>query len=178
MGDRAAACPVSVSVMFRPSQIVSAQSLEAQAASIADIIGLLLPPVNFCGIASNYLKRLSIPRIRFLSRCVSYRTGQCLASYICRRTSSGFPPVLIQSYQIDTKATTEELLKNLEAKYYEVAVETHECEKDLLPYLLHGKDEIFAGLDEASADATYITVDNLWNSYPKEERFSSIHVLQ
>jgi len=44
-----------------------------------------------------------------------------------------------------------------------------ECEKDLLSYLLHGKHEIFAGLDKASADDTYRSVNNLWNSYPKDE---------
>lgn len=58
---------------------------------------------------------------------------------------------------------------SLDPNFPECSFSFAECEKDLLPYLLHGKDEIFAGLDEASADATYITVDNLWNSYPKEE---------
>ncbi|CAL9224781.1 unnamed protein product, partial [Arabidopsis halleri] len=52
--------------IFRPILIVSAQRLEAQAASIADIIGLPLSPVNFYGIASNYLKRLSIPNDKVL----------------------------------------------------------------------------------------------------------------
>ncbi|KAL9285327.1 hypothetical protein AtEden1_Chr4g0273171 [Arabidopsis thaliana] len=46
-----------------------------------------------------------------------------------------------------------------------------ECEKDLLSYLLHGKHEIFSGLDKASADDTYRSVNNLWNSYPKDEEF-------
>ncbi|VYS61484.1 unnamed protein product [Arabidopsis thaliana] len=36
-------------------------------------------------------------------------------------------------------------------------------------YLLHGENDIFAGLEEASADDTY--TDNLWNSYMKDEGF-------
>jgi len=32
---------------------------------------------------------------------------------------------------------------------------------------LHGENDIFAGLEEASADDTY--TDNLWNSYMKDE---------
>lgn len=66
MGKRSAACPVEASKMFRPFQIVSAQMLEARAALIADVIGLPLPPVNFYGIATNYLKRLSIPEDKIL----------------------------------------------------------------------------------------------------------------
>ncbi|VVA92444.1 unnamed protein product [Arabis nemorensis] len=60
------ACPVPISVMFRPQTIVSAQMLEVRAALIADIIGMPLPPVNFYGIASNYLQRLSIPEDKVL----------------------------------------------------------------------------------------------------------------
>lgn len=42
-------------------------------------------------------------------------------------------------------------------------------EKDLFSYLLHGKNEMVTGLVEASADDTYKTADNLWNSYPEDE---------
>ncbi|KAK8685334.1 hypothetical protein V6N13_041337 [Hibiscus sabdariffa] len=47
--------------MFRPAHAYSAQQLESLAATIAQCIGLILPPVNFYGIASTYLKKLSIP---------------------------------------------------------------------------------------------------------------------
>ncbi|XP_006395748.2 TATA box-binding protein-associated factor RNA polymerase I subunit B [Eutrema salsugineum] len=68
---------------------------------------------------------------------------------------------------------TEELLKNLEANY-DVAAESVEYEKDLLSYLSHGKNEVFAGLVEAAADDTYRTVDSLWKGYTKDEVKSCI----
>ncbi|KDP41196.1 hypothetical protein JCGZ_15603 [Jatropha curcas] len=56
-----AACPISSSLMFRPSQTVPVQNLEPMAARIAESIGLHLPPVNFYKIAARYLKKLSLP---------------------------------------------------------------------------------------------------------------------
>ncbi|XP_010691467.2 TATA box-binding protein-associated factor RNA polymerase I subunit B [Beta vulgaris subsp. vulgaris] len=53
-------CPVTASSMFRPSEL-PLQKLESLAASIAQTVGLSLPPVNFYGIASRYLKQLSLP---------------------------------------------------------------------------------------------------------------------
>ncbi|KAE8732041.1 importin beta-2 subunit family protein [Hibiscus syriacus] len=47
--------------MFRPAHAYSAQQLESLAATIAQCIGLNLPPLNFYEIASRYLKELSIP---------------------------------------------------------------------------------------------------------------------
>ncbi|KAF2291913.1 hypothetical protein GH714_036086 [Hevea brasiliensis] len=55
------ACPISSTLMFRPSQTVPIQKLESMAATIAESIGLHLPPVNFYEIASCYLKKLSLP---------------------------------------------------------------------------------------------------------------------
>ncbi|CAH8273544.1 unnamed protein product [Arabidopsis lyrata] len=199
MGDRSAACPVSVSVMFKPSQIVSAQRLEAQVASIADIIGLPLPPVNFYAIASNYLERLSIPKEKVLDLVRLLHNWSMPSDLYLSKNELRLPTRvyvmsiiivairmlyningfgvweqslgLLDASEEDVTKATEELLKNLETKYHEVAAETVEHEKDLLSYLLHGKNEIFAGLEEASADDTYRTVDNLWNSYPKDQEF-------
>ncbi|BFG15565.1 hypothetical protein CerSpe_018390 [Prunus speciosa] len=61
LGRPSRACPISSSLMFRPSESVPVQKLEALAASIAESIGLHLPPVNFFAIASRYLKKLSLP---------------------------------------------------------------------------------------------------------------------
>ncbi|KAA8529425.1 hypothetical protein F0562_033776 [Nyssa sinensis] len=61
IGPPSKACPIRSIVMFRPSQAIPLQKLESQAASIAQIIGLELPPVNFYLIASRYLKQLSLP---------------------------------------------------------------------------------------------------------------------
>ncbi|BFG30540.1 hypothetical protein CerSpe_168140 [Prunus speciosa] len=61
LGRPSRACPISSSLMFRPSESVPVQKLEALAASIAESIGLHLPPVNFFAIASRYLKTLSLP---------------------------------------------------------------------------------------------------------------------
>ncbi|KAK8548951.1 hypothetical protein V6N12_061852 [Hibiscus sabdariffa] len=53
--------PLSLRSMFRPAHAYSAQQLESLAATVAQCIGLNLPHVNFYGIASRYLKELSIP---------------------------------------------------------------------------------------------------------------------
>ncbi|CAL1379235.1 unnamed protein product [Linum trigynum] len=60
------ACPISSSLMFRPSQPVPFQKLEAMAASISELIGLSLPPVNFYAVASCYLNQLSVPGEKIL----------------------------------------------------------------------------------------------------------------
>ncbi|CAI0426880.1 unnamed protein product [Linum tenue] len=60
------ACPISSSLMFRPSQPVPFQKLEAMAASIAELIGLSLPPVNFYAVASSFLNQLSVPGEKIL----------------------------------------------------------------------------------------------------------------
>ena len=67
IGHPSSACPLSSSFMFRPSQAVPLQKLEAQAASIAESIGLHLPPVNFYAIAFRYLEQLFLPVEKILS---------------------------------------------------------------------------------------------------------------
>ncbi|XP_057981358.1 TATA box-binding protein-associated factor RNA polymerase I subunit B-like [Malania oleifera] len=66
IGPPTSSCPLSSSVMFRPSQPVPLQKLESQAASIAQSIGLDLPPVNFYAIAYRYLMQLSLPAEKIL----------------------------------------------------------------------------------------------------------------
>ncbi|KAD2393677.1 hypothetical protein R6Q59_012024 [Mikania micrantha] len=61
IGPPTNACPLSSSRMFRPIQAIPIQKLESLAASIAQSIGLELPPVNFYAIVSRYLKQLSLP---------------------------------------------------------------------------------------------------------------------
>ncbi|XP_042981304.1 TATA box-binding protein-associated factor RNA polymerase I subunit B [Carya illinoinensis] len=61
IGRPSSACPVNSNVMFRPSQALPFQKLESMAASIAQSIGLNLPPVNFYAIASRYLQKLCLP---------------------------------------------------------------------------------------------------------------------
>ncbi|CAA7055807.1 unnamed protein product [Microthlaspi erraticum] len=231
MGARSAACPVEARIMFGVDEIISAQSLESRAASVADIIGLVLPPVDLNGIASNYLKRLdvskekvldlvrriqrwSMPSDLYLSKN-KHRlpTRVCVMSILIvairmiyningfgvweRSLGGGLvdgddvseaeadSPVhdddddeVSERRSVDdaelpdvTEATeyeTEELLKNLEMKYYEIAAETPVHKKDLLSFLSHGKNELFAGFEAASADDTYRNVDNLWNGYKKK----------
>lgn len=38
-----------------------------------------------------------------------------------------------------------------------------------MSFLSHGKNELFAGVEAASADDTYRNVDNLWNGYQKKQ---------
>ncbi|KAL5553845.1 hypothetical protein UlMin_041246 [Ulmus minor] len=61
IGQPPKTCPVSSSIMFRPTVSVTAQILESRAACIAKSIGLALPSVNFYAIASRYLQKLSLP---------------------------------------------------------------------------------------------------------------------
>ncbi|XP_030449587.1 TATA box-binding protein-associated factor RNA polymerase I subunit B [Syzygium oleosum] len=61
IGPPSAACPLSSNLMFRPSQEVPSQKLEAMAASIALSIGLDVPPVNFYAICCRYLNQLCLP---------------------------------------------------------------------------------------------------------------------
>ncbi|XP_004291537.1 PREDICTED: TATA box-binding protein-associated factor RNA polymerase I subunit B-like [Fragaria vesca subsp. vesca] len=60
-GQPSRACPISSSLMFRPSESVPVQKLESLAASVAGFIGLDLPPVNFYAIASRFLNKLALP---------------------------------------------------------------------------------------------------------------------
>lgn len=71
IGAPSSACPLSSSLMFRPSESVSSQKLESLAASIAQVIGLELPPINFYRIASRYLEKLSLPEDRILPQALS-----------------------------------------------------------------------------------------------------------
>ncbi|KAF8111591.1 hypothetical protein N665_0074s0118 [Sinapis alba] len=206
MGERTAACPVGASVMFSPDEIVSAQNLEAQAASIADVIGLVLPPVNFHGIALNYLKRLSVPEDKVIdlvrlwampSEIYLSRSEHRLPTRVCVMSIlivairmlyniNGFgmwEQSLVEESSDDdgelmqvkkaSEFDTKELMKTLEKKYNELDAETAaDFENDLCSYLSHGKNEIFTGLEAASADDTYRTVGKLWNSYQKEDEES------
>lgn len=63
---RSSVCSLSASFMFRPSEVVPVQKLEAMAAQVADTVGLDLPPVNFHAIAARYLNQLSLPIERIL----------------------------------------------------------------------------------------------------------------
>lgn len=81
MGYPSSACPISSSVMFRPQRAVSVQKLESFAASIAQFIGLELPPVNFYAIAYRYLQKLSLSVEKILP-------------YACRIYEWSMPPNL------------------------------------------------------------------------------------
>ncbi|KAK3443018.1 hypothetical protein EUGRSUZ_B03444 [Eucalyptus grandis] len=80
-GPPSAACPLSSNLMFRPSQAVPPQNLEATAASIALSIGLYLPPVNFYAICSCYLNQLCLP-------------AEKIFPYACRIQEWSMPPDL------------------------------------------------------------------------------------
>ncbi|KAK2969004.1 hypothetical protein RJ640_007869 [Escallonia rubra] len=66
IGPPSNACPISASRMFRPMQAIPLQKLESLAASVAQKIGLKLPPVNFYAIASRFLRKLSLPVAKIL----------------------------------------------------------------------------------------------------------------
>ncbi|KAK6931228.1 hypothetical protein RJ641_003021 [Dillenia turbinata] len=60
LGKYTRACPFPSSFMFKPQYSISPQKLVSQAASIAQSIGLHMPPVNFHAIASRYLRLLCL----------------------------------------------------------------------------------------------------------------------
>lgn len=66
IGRPSSACPISSNVMFKPSQALPFQKLESLAASVAQSIGLDLPPVNFYAIACRYLQKLCLPTEKIL----------------------------------------------------------------------------------------------------------------
>ncbi|GAB2262919.1 hypothetical protein Droror1_Dr00003916 [Drosera rotundifolia] len=70
LGRTGRGCPLTASYMFRPSHPVSLMKLESMAGSIAECIGLNLPPVNFNAIASRYLRQLSLPVEKILPYAV------------------------------------------------------------------------------------------------------------
>ncbi|KAL4393049.1 hypothetical protein AHAS_Ahas02G0013100 [Arachis hypogaea] len=66
LGRPSSACPISSGVMLMPQRVLMVLKLETFAASIAQFIGLELPPVNFFGIVHRYLQRLSLPSEKIL----------------------------------------------------------------------------------------------------------------
>ncbi|XP_050213695.1 TATA box-binding protein-associated factor RNA polymerase I subunit B-like [Mercurialis annua] len=86
------ACPITSSLMFRPSKTVPVQKLEPMAAAIAESIGLHLPPVNFYGIASRYLKVLVLQEEKILP-------------YACRIYEWSMPPDLWLSTNVSRRPT-------------------------------------------------------------------------
>ncbi|CAK8576647.1 unnamed protein product [Lathyrus sativus] len=79
MGNPSSACPISSSYMFRPHRALSVHKLESYASSIAQFIGLELPPVNFYALAYRYLEKLSLPVEKILP-------------YACRIYEWSMPP--------------------------------------------------------------------------------------
>ncbi|XP_058746391.1 TATA box-binding protein-associated factor RNA polymerase I subunit B-like [Vicia villosa] len=82
------ACPISSSYMFRPKRALSVYKLESHASSIAQFIGLELPPVNFYALAYRYLENLSLPVEKILP-------------YACRIYEWSMPPDLWLSLSKD-----------------------------------------------------------------------------
>lgn len=88
IGQPSSACPISSSVMFRPQRAVPVPKLEEFAASIAQFIGLELPPLNFYAIARRYLQKLLLPIEKILP-------------YACRIHEWSMPPDLWLSLSRD-----------------------------------------------------------------------------
>jgi len=66
LGSSLQDCPFDVRQLFRPVRVIGAWQLEAAAGSIAQRVGLGLPPVNFYAISQRCLKDLSLPIDRIL----------------------------------------------------------------------------------------------------------------
>ncbi|CAI0426876.1 unnamed protein product [Linum tenue] len=138
----------SSSLMFRPSQPVPFQKLEAMAASIAELIGLSLPPVNFYAVASSFLNQLD----------TGYLSDEM--------PDSGEKMVINERVVQGLKFDSGELLRNLESKYSEIG-EPCEFAKDLPSYLQYCNDVVFAGGGSSSQDQREEEelIEKLWNYY-------------
>ncbi|XP_028803131.1 TATA box-binding protein-associated factor RNA polymerase I subunit B-like [Neltuma alba] len=70
MGPSNSSCPIDFNQMFKPSRDVLPQKIETLAATIADFIGLEMPPVNFFEIASRYIRQLKLPYEKILPKAM------------------------------------------------------------------------------------------------------------
>ncbi|CAI0451155.1 unnamed protein product [Linum tenue] len=220
------ACPISSALMFRPCKSIPVQKLERMAASIAESIGLNLPPVNFHAVACCYLNRLSVPSKKILPHaCRIYEwsmpPGLWLSTNELRLPSrvsvmsilivairilyningfgawerslskgvlsgvrgdggkdNGYPLHEVadssenlvkneKDVQI-SEFDSEELLRNLEAKY--------KFAKDLTSYLQYCKDVVFAGVGSSLRKAQWKQeeeelIDKLWDFYQNAEDY-------
>ncbi|RVW25402.1 TATA box-binding protein-associated factor RNA polymerase I subunit B [Vitis vinifera] len=183
IGPPSSPCPLSSSFMFRPSEAIPLQKLEAQAASIADFIGLHLPPVNFYAIAFRYLEQLFLPVERYFHMLAVYMSGQCLltcdnikmmdgakqGSPLHDLNGSNEEPVTNSSHAQKSEFDATELLCNLDARYDEL-IDTYEYSKDLPTYLQYCKDVVFAGLELPFEDhEEEKIIEQLWEFYQNQK---------
>ncbi|KAG9448370.1 hypothetical protein H6P81_014498 [Aristolochia fimbriata] len=72
IGSPSRTCPFSSRSMFRPPRAITSWQIESLAGSIAQTIGLRLPPVNFFLICSRFLNQLLLPVEKILpqARCI------------------------------------------------------------------------------------------------------------
>ncbi|KAK2381677.1 TATA box-binding protein-associated factor RNA polymerase I subunit B [Trifolium repens] len=177
MGHPTIACPISSSYMFRPQRALLVHKLESHASSLAQFIGLQLPPVNFYALAYRCLKKLSLPVEKILPyacRIYEWSISPDLLSlskdYFRLPTHVCVVSVLIVAIRIlyNINARSTGLLKHLHAIYIEIA-DTHEYSKDWPTYLKYCKDGVFVGLEPSYAHEEQNMMENLWKHYQNEE---------
>ncbi|XLR09588.1 hypothetical protein S83_037526 [Arachis hypogaea] len=94
LGRPSSACPISSGVMLMPQRVLMVLKLETFAASIAQFIGLELPPVNFFGIVHRYLQRLSLPSEKILPHvCRIYEWAMPLDLWLSLSEKHFKPPI-------------------------------------------------------------------------------------
>ncbi|KAH7833769.1 hypothetical protein Vadar_009546 [Vaccinium darrowii] len=194
IGPPSSACPLSSSFLFKPSGTIPLHKLESQAASIAQTIGLELPPVNLYAIASRYLSKLSLPVGKILpSVCQIHewswppqlwlsanefrlptRVEPTSNGDVRDDAKQGFSCSVLGELVVDSSrkssherfdADAAKLLCNLEARYDELD-EGYEYSKDLPTYLQYCKDVVFSGLKSSVEDFEEANIiEELWNYY-------------
>ncbi|CAN0884051.1 TATA box-binding protein-associated factor RNA polymerase I subunit B [Linum grandiflorum] len=186
LGAPSMACPKSSASMFKPTHPIPLHKLEGMAATIAESIGLSLPPINFYGIACRYLNQLSIPSEKILPlACRIYEWSMPpdlwlskseVPSRICAMSIlivairilynlNGFGAwERSLSKKMNEFDSDEVLLRRLEAGY-NVVGESWEFGKDLTSYLQYCKDVVFEKGSTRSSRLQDEFVDKLWDYY-------------
>ncbi|KAK9132336.1 hypothetical protein Scep_011864 [Stephania cephalantha] len=100
-GGPSRACPFSSSFMFRPFRVIGSKELVSLAGSIAQCIGLELPPVNVYAITLRYLKQLSLPVQKILPHAIRiYRWSMAPDLWISANPHRLQPHVCVMSIVI------------------------------------------------------------------------------
>ncbi|GAB2295806.1 hypothetical protein Dimus_029961 [Dionaea muscipula] len=157
-------CPLTASYMFRPSKAIPLSKLESLATSIAERIGLSLPPVNFSGIASRYLKQLCLPVEKILP-------------YARRISDWSMPPDLWSSTN-ESRLPTRVCVMSIVIVAIRILYNINGLEytEDLPTYLQYCRDVVFSGLELRIDDYTEEKmIQKLWDNYTNRQKVTLVY---
>ncbi|KAL8112003.1 hypothetical protein AgCh_019636 [Apium graveolens] len=138
-------CPISSSLMFRPTQGLSSQKLESTAAIIAEMLGLELPPTS------------------------SSLSTACGENELDSDSDANLNDVVMTSPDFGAK----ELLLTLDTKYKDL-LDTFEYSKGMPTYFNNIKMLFFAGVGPSFEDIEETKIiEEFWSLYQRRRGLSS-----